>query len=297
MAQIVYDASDAEGVEPTTAQREKRAPVHVGTYLLSPEAFRIASFVLFGVMILICLILTRAFADVPETTEIVRAFGYNNVCVYLDYAPASQIAPTLWILFLYPWTTYSLSWMARCWSRVQPHGPVSLRTYRVLQACTAFELVCAIHFIQCFANKPHDMPYPLGLKMHTYPFTLLIVALWLMSFKNVWWFTVHEELESRARKLGAWAFELLYFVVSALKVLIHINFFLDSAFWPSDQAVGFGQAVDAAFMLMGACLVPLATWLGQYRQGDRVQADIHAIHVIDGEYDLRGRRRIAIGVA
>ena len=28
--------------------------------------------------------------------------------------------------------------------------------------------------------------------MHTYPFTLLIVAMWLMSFKSAWWFTNHE---------------------------------------------------------------------------------------------------------
>ena len=60
----------------------KRDPVEVGAYVLSHEAYRLSSFILFGALILICVILTVAFTDIPENTEIVRAFGYNNVCVY-----------------------------------------------------------------------------------------------------------------------------------------------------------------------------------------------------------------------
>ena len=60
----------------------KRDPVEVGAYVLSPEAYRLSSFILFGALILICVILTVAFTDIPENTELVRAFGYNNVCVY-----------------------------------------------------------------------------------------------------------------------------------------------------------------------------------------------------------------------
>ena len=67
-------------------------------YLISPEAYRISSFMLFGLILFVCVILIKAFADVPENTDLKRAFGYNNACVYLDYPPAAQIAPTLWIL-------------------------------------------------------------------------------------------------------------------------------------------------------------------------------------------------------
>lgn len=268
----------------------KRDPVEVGTYILSPEAYRISSFVLFGALILICVILTSAFNDIPEDTELVRAFGYNNVCVYLDYPPASHVAPTLWIFFLMPWMTYSLLWITRCSSRVKPHGPVSMLVYRLLQACTAFEIFGAAHFVQCFANKPHDLPYPQGLKMHTYPFTLLVVALWIMSCKCAWWFTNHEWDRPRRFKVVVWLFEVFYFVVSLCKVLIHINFFLDDALWVGNQASTFGKLVDAGFMLAAVVVVPFATWLVQYRDGDRIHMKLHVEHVIEGEFDLCGRK-------
>ena len=266
----------------SSALTNKRAPVDVGSYLISPEGYRISSFMMFGLILLVCVILTQAFADVPENTELKRAFGYNNACVYLDYPPAAQIAPTLWILFLIPWTIYSLSWMTRCWSRVKPNGPVSLWVYRVLQASTVFELLCAVHFIQCFANKPHDLPYPQGLKMHTYPFTLLIVAMWLMSFKSAWWFTNHEGATSRGLKIRVWLFEVVYLVLTSLKVMTHINFFLDR----TPFGLTFSRLVDAGFTVMAACLVPIVSWLAQYRIGDRIRVDLHVVNVVEGEYNL-----------
>jgi len=274
----------------------KRDPVEVGAYVLSPEAYHLSSFILFGALILICVILTVAFTDIPENTEIVRAFGYNNVCVYLDYPPAAHIAPTLWIFFLVPWMGYSLLWLTRCRSRVQPQGPVSSHVYCFLQVCTAFEVFSAAHFVQCFANKPHDLPYPRGLKMHTYPFTLLVIALWIMSCKSAWWFTNHEWDGSRRLKAAVWLFEGVYFFVTLGKVLIHVNFFLDDALWVANQAVIFGKLVDAAFMVSATLVVPFATWLVQYRDGDRICIKLHVEHIIEGEFDLRGRRVNRVGI-
>ena len=74
--------------------------------------------------------------------------------------------------------------------------------------------------------------------------------------------------------------------IGVLKVLIHINFFLDDAMWTGNTAVTFGKLVDAGFTLLAACVVPLVTWLLQYRTGDRVRMDLHVEHVLEGAAPL-----------
>lgn len=228
-------ASEGGDVDP----EQKRDDVLVGSYLVSPEAYRMCAFMLIGVMFLVCIILSVAFADIPENTELIQSFGYNNVCVYLDYPPASNVAPTLWIFFLVPWTIYSISWIARVWSRVTPRGPVSECTYRLLQAVTGMELIFGAHFVQVFANKPHELEHPLGLKLHSYPYMLLIISLWTMSFKTVWWFVNHEGHWSFAIKAAAYFFELVYFTSTLLKVLVMINLLTDDSLWVANERVAF----------------------------------------------------------
>ena len=187
---------------------------------------------------------------------------------------------------------YSVVWMLRVSAKRKPHGPVSTWVYRLLQACTAFEIFCAIHFIQCFANKPHDEPFPKGLILHTYPFTLMIVALWVMSAKNCWWFLNHEhEAMSRELHAMAWSFEAIFFVLSFLKVLIHLNFFFGDAMWEgtSSAAVTFSRVTDILWMLMVCLVIPAIIFCAQHRIGDRVQFDISFVKVHEGDYDWQGR--------
>ena len=273
---------------PTSFDPDPARRVSIGPpQLLSPEFLRISSFLLFGVLVGICIVLTKLFGEIPEDTEIKRAFGYNNICIYMDYPPASWVAPTLWIGFLMPWMSYSLAFSVRLQA-----APASASAKRVLRFLTYFELFCAAQFVQVFANKPHDLPYPMGLKMHTYPFTLFVVALWIMSCKNVWWFVNYEQMNTvRRLRLYAWAFEAVYFVVSASKVLLHVNFFLDSAFFLSNSsgAIVFGRVVDVLFMLCASVLVPALAWMLQYRVGDRLEVELKVVTVVDGDFDLRGR--------
>jgi len=261
----------------------------LGTRLVSPEMLRLSSFVLFFLLILICMILTALFADIPEETEITRMFGYNNICVYLDYPPAAHIAPTLWIFFLMPTMAYAFTWLARLESRIEATSFLS----RALHILTACELFAFAHFVQCFANKPHDMEYPRGLKMHTYPFTLFIIAMWSVSAKSAWWFTTYETLGLTFGGLARlWGFTAFYFVISFLKVLIHVNFFLDGAFWiiKADWAQVMGQRIDVIWCLCFGVAVPLAIWLMEYREGDRIEMSLKVVTVGRGDFDLMGRR-------
>lgn len=165
-------------------------------------------------------------------TELYRAFGYVNDCVWLDYPPASNVAPTMWACFLFPWMAYALTWQARLASKVEPYGPVRVITQRVFQVCTVYEVFAGVHFIQCFCNKPWDSPFPLGLKMHTYPFTMFIFALWVSSMKNAYWFYNFGNGSANTKRAIA-LFELLYVPLAFGKILIEVNFFLDSYFFVS----------------------------------------------------------------
>ena len=62
----------------------------------------------------------------------------------------------------------------------------------------------------------------------------------------------------------AWSFEAIFFVLSFLKVLIHLNFFFGDAMWEgtSSAAVTFSRVTDILWMLMVCLVIPAIIFCG-----------------------------------
>ena len=159
---------------------------------------------------------------------------------------------------------------------------------------TVCEVLVAMHFVQVFVNKPHDFPLPLGLQLHTYPFTLLIIALWVMSAKNAWWFIKMEHEEEGNKSYGTRnkmiiGFEIWFFIVSLIKIIIHFNLFMGNVFWKvKDAPVSFLKAMDVLYTMTSSLAVPVAIWLCQYRIGNRVKVSFEIVKVVAGDYTVFG---------
>ena len=76
-----------------------------------PEDFRIAAYIFLWSVAGIGLFITTYFGDpsVFENNAIKSVWGYNNLCVVFDYAPANYFLPTLWGFTLLLFIAYVLT--------------------------------------------------------------------------------------------------------------------------------------------------------------------------------------------
>lgn len=65
------------------------------------EELRLAGYAAFWVLVLTGAVLTRLYGHVDmHDTVLTRVFGYNNICVFFDYPPATYVLPFLWAITL-----------------------------------------------------------------------------------------------------------------------------------------------------------------------------------------------------
>jgi len=150
---------------------------------LHPEAFRMLFYIYFIWFVICGYIVTMTWSDFdPEDNPILNRFGINNVCVLFDDPPFSLFASTLW----FPAQILLLSFELFDYIRVRDHYldgddryPVSKGFFVYYTISTAIESLSVVCFGQVFATSPTEHIY-----MHTWPFTMLLITLWLMVLKR-----------------------------------------------------------------------------------------------------------------
>ena len=271
-------------------------------FTVSPELLRIGAFVSFAVLVVVAVVLTRAFADVPEQTVIALIFGYDNICIFFDYVPATYVVPTLWMFV----AGFFLSYIFTFWLRSKLAmkrkllSPVAYRTFSVL---SAFEAFCTVYFIQVFVNPPYG---PGGLTMHMTPFTLFIIEIWTMSLKSVWYFHVCEGWMTLAHKIVGWMHVAALGIVTVYKVLVQANASYasdhggpESGFaWVTNSttAQAVGGPLDKLWTVWAAVVIGLATWFVELKYGDRVELVMSNIAVTSEDVDKWGCFRKGVKV-
>lgn len=138
---------------------------------------------------------------------------------------------------------------------------------------------------QVFVNKP----YSDGLALHMHPFTLWIVGIFFAAVRDVWYFSVCEELTRAQRRLG-WFFVGLLGVMTVHKapapqsrtkrrkrhaeVLVQVNAMLPrgSRLWVSDSAgaMAMGRVTDPLWTLCATVVPAGVVWFVALPAGDRV---------------------------
>lgn len=234
----------------------------VQEFELSPERFRLYAYATFAAVIGTSIVLTKNFADLPEETIIKKVFGYNNVCVYFDYPPASYVVPPMWAMFILLWLCYGVTWSMRVGMK-RDAGLLSKCASNTMQALTVFECISALYSIMVHVSKPFlEKDHVLGLAMHMHPFTIFIVALFTNSLKNVWYLCALNKI-SRVQQISSWCFLVVFFALSLQKVVTQINaMFEGGLLWvPNHESyLLFGSISDKLWTVV-VFIVP-ATYTG-----------------------------------
>lgn len=234
----------------------------VQEFELSPERFRLYAYATFAAVIGTSIVLTKNFADLPEETIIKKVFGYNNVCVYFDYPPASYVVPPMWVMFLLLWLCYGVTWSIRVGMK-RDAGLLSKCASNTMQALTVFECISALYSIMVHVNKPFlEKDHVFGLAMHMHPFTIFVVALFTNSLKNVWYLCALNKI-SRVQQISSWCFLVVFFALSLQKVVTQINaMFEGGLLWvPNHESyLLFGSISDKLWTVV-VFIVP-ATYTG-----------------------------------
>ena len=190
------------------------AAVHV---CVNEERLRLFSYLGFVGVVLCGVVLAKAGGDVDmETTLLKRMYGYNNVCVYFDYAPATYVLPVLWAAELVLFVDFLQASLLRYRTDVAA-GRMTPRMAAACSALVRFTLAGAIVFSLIFALKydTHNAREERGLMiLHTVPFFVLQLALCSLAVSA----TVHGVASGYWTRCGmpAWAQRSAYAYCAAL---------------------------------------------------------------------------------
>ncbi len=227
------------------------------------EELRLAGYVGFWVIVLTGVVLTRAYAGIDfGDTVLTQVFGYNNICVYFDFAPATYVLPFLWAIVL----GLLLVYQAAQWLQMRAElaqGALSPGLYRVLTRLKLFESAMMMAFSTIFAVQPEAWNHT--LLIHTLPFFMLQIGLVSLAVSN----TVHGIKSGYWASLalpawfvpGAKLYIVSLVVIVAVKIPLAVNAMANSPWWDNASVGELAHIVDVLF-LIAAAIIPM--WKAAY---------------------------------
>lgn len=228
--------------------------------MLVVEKLRLMAYVGFWVVVIVGIVLTRAFSNIDlEHTLLTKVFGYNNICVYFDHPPSTFVLPFLWAITL----VLLLAYMAAHWLRMRAEveqGTLDRKLYGHLSRMKLFEAFSMISFSTIFAVSPEGWDHTLYI--HTVPFFLLQLGMVSLAMSN----TLHGIKSGYWQRLGlpdwfrkaAIAYCIVFGIIVAFKIPAAANAMAGSPFW--NQTATFtsvAQFFDVMFLICAA-IVPMA---------------------------------------
>jgi hypothetical protein len=202
-------------------------------------------------ILLVGYLLTKTFSEsFIHHNTLQDIWGYNNVCVFFDHAPATYVLPSLYAVNLLFIALYFLSSWYRCNSEFKT-GTIGRRGFLVYTFLTIYEFLSFCFFATVFAVSPDE-----NLIMHAVPFINLILALSTLATKNYWFNRKTMNLSSGEKTLGA-AYVSVHVLVSLVYVFVLINGFFGDVFYCTLCHQTLHLIINRIWLVTGL-LLPLA---------------------------------------
>lgn len=245
--QLLPSEEEEEEEQNNTQQRNYDKLIIV----INPEYARIAAYVMFWLMIVFCMTLTKFFVDpdLVDHSPLIDMFGYNNICIFFDYAPA-RVATAMFYPFVeIPLLIYIvLNYLRLRETFYEP--PRLIERWEFVLGSVFFPIcfVLALYFRMVFVVEAFD-----DVIGHTLGFQGLQLSLALVSIQNF----IYNKATNNV-PFAPWI-SIVYLasllLVTAIKmILVWIIFIV--RFTPTPFTSIFGQFLDVAWMLLAA-VVPL----------------------------------------
>jgi hypothetical protein len=236
------------------------------------ERLRLAGYAGFWVLVLTGALLTKRYHPDLSQTLLRRVFGYNNVCVYFDFPPATYVLPFLWAVTLVLLLGYLTAQWLQMRAEVQ-QGSLTPRLYAFLSRLKLFEAITLTGFSTIFAVQPEAWNHTLFI--HTAPFIALQIGLVSLAMSN----TLHGIKSGYWARLalppwfipGAKVYVVVFALVVCLKIPLAINALARAPWWEQTPAVGrLAHVVDVLFLIAAAIIPVLKAAYFVRARGDRL---------------------------
>jgi hypothetical protein len=216
--------------------------------VVNPEKLRIVVYLFFVGIVLVGLLVTRVFSEhAIHHNTLKDLWGYNNICVFFDHAPATYILPTLYAVnFLFISLYFVSSWL-RCRSEYQA-GVFTRREFKGYSIVTAYEFFAFCFFATVFAVSPDE-----NLILHSVPFINLILALSTLAAKNYWYHQKTMDLSAHQRFWGR-MYVSIHISVSLIYVFALINGFFGDPFYCTLCYEAVHLIINRAWLVTGLLL-------------------------------------------
>jgi len=186
------------------------------------ELVRLLAYLGFWFIVALGVILTKANDSVPggeDNSLLTKVFGYNNICVYFDFAPSNHVLPIFWAFTM----VLLLGYIVLTFLMMRRHrdlGQLSNGRFNFLCTLKAFEAITVILFSNIFAVSPTGANSTLII--HTIPFLLLqagMVSLGVSNTLHGFWSKQWARLGlGRRFHCGAIAYCVLLTIIVAFKI-------------------------------------------------------------------------------
>ena len=148
------------------------------------EMFRFLFYLWFVIIIITGISLTILFTEEKYSEIIKTIFGSINVCVFFDFPPAIYLLPTLYAIWPIIIFQYALLSILRAWISKE-EKKISRLAFILYSLVFVYFTLSAAIFSTSIAIQP-DLKRPETIKLHTLPFTNLVMALTLLQISIAW---------------------------------------------------------------------------------------------------------------
>ena len=210
--------------------------------LLVVENFRLIFYLIFFFMIILGVILTKTFVEGDYEATIRDAFGIASICVFFDHPPSTYFLPSIYATSLVVIHAYAIVSVFRVWVATE-EGKVSKAAFIAYVIGFFYVLISFTIFTTVFAVQPiaHD---PSSMRIHTAPYTNLIVALWVLAVLVTWFGDKiawkHLDIP-RGMFIVNWVMVACQSIVVPVKLIQHINTLgdLEEGLWWDPMSSGW----------------------------------------------------------
>ena len=148
------------------------------------EMFRFLFYLWFVMMLITGILLTFVFTKEKYSEIIKTIFGSINVCVFLDFPPSIYVIPSLYaiwpiIVFIYAILSVFRAWISKEEKKITKFAFI---TYSLV---FVYFTLSAVVLNTTMAVQP-DLKKPVTIKLHTLPFTNLVMALSVLQISITW---------------------------------------------------------------------------------------------------------------
>jgi len=203
---------------------------------------------MFGIIIMlsICTALTMTIGEIDwEDNVVLNKFGFNSICLMVDYKPAIFVGPFLYSLCLYCMSFYILCQVISLHELLR-YEKISPLMYWLAMSTIVLEMLSAAFFSTIFAISVES------IYVHAYSYIAILVSFILSSGRTLLMERHLETLEGW-RSWFFWLYHGLFIVVGFLYVLgMWLTLQFDIFMWKKMKIDVVGVVIDkiATFLLL-----------------------------------------------